>query len=85
MVTRIADCFRNRRAAARRLPPLDCGHADPVECVAAEVAAVIGPERFGLTVAEARRHGNALVTDGWTVDEVTDVLGILPVYAEVDA
>jgi hypothetical protein len=26
--------LRRRRAASRRLPPLDCGHADPLDCVA---------------------------------------------------
>jgi len=29
----VAD-LRRRRAAANRLPPLDCGHADPLDCVA---------------------------------------------------
>ncbi|GAA1223131.1 hypothetical protein GCM10009676_00480 [Prauserella halophila] len=30
-----SDLDRRRRAAARRLAPLDCGHADPYDCRAA--------------------------------------------------
>ncbi len=30
----LAEQVRARRAAAQRLPPLPCGHNDPIECLA---------------------------------------------------
>jgi hypothetical protein len=70
---------RRRRDASWRMPPLHCGHHDDLDCLAAEVPTIVGPERFGLTTAEARRHANDLVSDwGFSVDEVVQVLGIEP-------
>ena len=77
--TSIAGALRQRREASRRLPVLPCGHRDSIDCRAAEVPAIIGPERFGLTTVEAHRHANELLAVwGWAVNEVVEVLGIEP-------
>lgn len=72
--------LQQRRAASRRLPPLQCGHSDPLECLAAAERVPFGtPEPFGLSEDERRRHGNDLVTRWrWSIEEVEQVLGIHP-------
>jgi hypothetical protein len=68
-----------RRAASRRLPRMGCGHRDPLDCLHASTPSMAGYARYGLTIDQARSHGNALVTTfGWNIDEVVAVLGINP-------
>lgn len=58
---------RARRAAALRLVPLECGHADPLDCAAGTrpVGDTYGLDR-GELLAEVRR----LAADGWQVWEI---------------
>jgi hypothetical protein len=71
--------LRRRRAAAWRLPPFnDAGHRDPLD-ILADIPAVVGPERFGLTTAETRAEANRLVSQCcWCIEEVVLVFGIEP-------
>lgn len=69
--------IERRRDAAWRLPPLPCGHRDPLVCHA-PLPARPGPA-YGLTEAEARAHANDLVTRWhWSVAEVAASLLIRP-------
>ncbi|GHA19986.1 hypothetical protein ACFOOM_10045 [Streptomyces echinoruber] len=44
----ISPALRERRGTAGRLPPLACGHRDPLLCLAARP----GPSTYGLTRAQ---------------------------------
>lgn len=71
--------LRRRRAASWRCPPLSCGRRDPIDSMG---SAVLTPSTFGLDERELRRHANDLVqVYGWTVDEITAVLDIVPARA----
>lgn len=64
-----------RRAASLRLPPLECGHRDPLD----HHHAPDWPATFGLTRAELRAHANTLVLyAGWQLWEVLQRLDIRP-------
>lgn len=70
----IALQLRRRRAAAYRCPPMDCGHRDPLDCVASPA----GPSTFGLTDNELRAHANQLIRLGWSLEEVLTRLAVQP-------
>ena len=79
MITATATSLRMRREAARRLPPLECGHADPLDCASESVGGPVPFEPFGLSEEQRRRHGTDLVVEfGWSLDEVEQVLRIRP-------
>jgi hypothetical protein len=66
--------LRRRRQAANRTPPLPSGHRDPLDGLARQG----GPGTYGLTDAELRAHANALMANGWSLEEVQARLDVTP-------
>ncbi|NNN34385.1 hypothetical protein HLK59_29285 [Streptomyces sp. S3(2020)] len=67
--------LRRRRLAAYRTPPLPEGSRDPLDEL---VQPPGGPSTYGLTEAELRAHANALMADGWSLEEVQARLDVAP-------
>lgn len=71
----VATRLRHRRAAGYRLPPMPCGHRDPLDCQRAPE----GPATFGLTRTELRLHANTLALyAGWQLWELLQRLDVQP-------
>ncbi|MEV5429252.1 hypothetical protein [Streptomyces sp. NPDC052701] len=70
----VAAALRRRRLAANRTPPLPSGHRDPLDALVKPD----GPSTYGLTEAELRAHANALMANGWTLEEVQARLDVTP-------
>lgn len=65
-----------RHAAALRLPALDCGHHDPLDC---HHDGPDVPGTLGLTPAELRAEANRLALGcGWQIWEVLARLDVQP-------
>ncbi|WP_155059732.1 hypothetical protein [Streptomyces blattellae] len=58
----IPPALRARRGAADRLPPLACGHRDPLLCLAAPP----GPSTYGLTPAQFAAEVDRCRGRGWS-------------------
>lgn len=66
-MTGAAVSVRRRRSAAVRCAPLECGHADPLDCGAVDDQA---PGTFGLDRRELRAELRRLAAGGWQVWEL---------------
>ncbi len=64
--------LRRRQDAARRLPPLPCGHRDPLIHLVAR-----GPSTYGLPPDELRRYARELWWAGWQLWEITGALDVV--------
>ena len=63
--------LRRRQDAARRLPPMPCGHRDPLAHLAAR-----GPSTYGMEPAERRLYARALWRAGWQRWEIAGALDV---------
>ncbi|MFE6742320.1 hypothetical protein [Streptomyces tubercidicus] len=62
----IPAALRARRRAADRLPPLACGHRDPLYCLAAPP----GPSTYGLSRALLAAEVARCRARGWSVADL---------------
>lgn len=70
--------LRRRRDAADRLPPLECGHRDPLD----HLVAMRTRSTYLLTTAELLRERRKLIGFGWSPGEIAMVLSIDPIRAD---
>ncbi|MEV5124295.1 hypothetical protein AB0K49_16120 [Streptomyces decoyicus] len=63
--------LRARRRAAGRLPPLPCGHRDPLLCLAASP----GPSTYGLTRAQLAAEVARCRVQGWSAVDLAARFG----------
>lgn len=72
--------LHRRRAAAWRLPPLDCGRRDPLD----RPSGRRGPSDYGLSARELASEQRRLAASGRTMGEIAHVL-VPPPRVEVAA
>lgn len=63
--------LRRRQDAARRFPPMPCGHRDPLIHLVTR-----GPSTYGMTPAERRQYARALSRAGWQRWEIAAALDV---------